>query len=222
MPLLQAWKASPRKYSEDSRDFQLIEHLYDLALNNSKTAIDAFDPVTRTSIDSKLLNLACKTVGFDNKGDYDASVLDKVVHTFKYFVRNKGKKSTIEDAVKLLLNSQQITKDYLLLVANHNVELYLPTTTRNVRLLQELFDYILPVGYTYTIKLQDISTADYDDYLTVIDTSTYRWAPDLELGSLNYIEPLREAEQSGSDRDMEAAPSVNIETVVPSRDVEDN
>lgn len=234
--LLQAWKASPRKYSEDSRDFQLMEHLYDLAFNNSKTAIDAFDPVSRTSIDRKLLDLACKTLGFDNKGNYDASVLQSLVQTFKHLVRNKGQRSTIEEAVRLLLNSQHITKDYLLIIANHNLELFLPTETKNAALLDELFKYILPVGYTSTIKLQDVNTVNYYDYLTVKDKASYRMATDIELSELDYIkklngllvdsegQPLVDAEGNpildsegvaiASDRNLEAAPSVNIETVL--------
>lgn len=207
-----------------------------MAFNNSKTAIDAFDPVSRTSIDSKLLDLACKTLGFDNKGNYDASVLQSVVQTFKYLVRNKGQRSTIEEAVRLLLNSQHITKDYLLIIANRNLELFLPTETKNTALLEELFDYILPIGYTSTIKLQDVSTVNYYDYLTVKDKASYRLATDIELSELDYINklnsllvdsegrPLVDAEGNpvldsegvaiASDENLEAAPSVNIETVV--------
>lgn len=234
--LLQTQQATPRKYSEDSRDFQLMLHLYDAAFNNSKAAIDAFDPVMRSNIDSKMLDLACRTVGFDNKGSYDASVLNQVVKTFKHFLRNKGKRSAIEEAVKLLLNSQHITKDYLLIIANNHIELYLPVETKNTRLLSEIFDYILPIGYTYTIKLQDVNTVDYYDYLTVIDKASHRMATDEELAGLDYINKLNslvvdsegnplidsegnpildsEGRAIASDEQLNANPSVNIETVL--------
>jgi hypothetical protein len=210
--IIQSQNLTPKAYTSNSRDFQLLTHLYDLAFNGSKLAIDTFDPAKGGSLNNKLLPLACRTVGFDVKQDYDVRVLSQVVKTFKHLVRNKGKRSAIEEAIQLLLNSQQIRQDYLLITSDHQLQIYLPTQTKGVSLLTELFDYILPVGYTYTIQLQDINTTSYSTYLTVKNESQHRLATDEELSQLDYIDKLNDI--TVTDKDLNATPSVNIETVV--------
>lgn len=158
----------PRYYTRESRDFQLLCHLFDSMFNVSKTAIDAFDPETRVNYDSKFVDLACRTIGFFNKGQYDVSIMRSLIKSFKHLVKNKGKLSSVEESIKLLLRAQGISNDYLINNYNNTLEIYLPTQTQSTALLEELFNYILPVGYTYTIYLQDInkSNNNVNVYLT--------------------------------------------------------
>lgn len=167
----------PKYYTDNSRDFQLFEHLFDLAFNVSRTSIAASDPEYLVKYDDKFNQLACKNVGFFIKGSYDSATLSSVIKNFKYLMRNKGRLSAIEDAIKILLNAQKITKDYLVLIneTNDKLMIYLPTETTSTGLLEELFDYILPSGYLYSIYLQDIAVSDSDMrvYLTVNNDVVY-------------------------------------------------
>lgn len=214
----------PRYYTNTSRDFQLLEHLLDSIYSTSKTAIDASDPEKLISYDNKFLQLACHTVGFFNKRNYDSSTLQAVIKNFKYLVRNKGKLSAIENAIKILLNSQKITKSYLVLIneTNDKLIIYLPTETQSVRLLDELFDYILPAGYTYSIYSQDISLSNSDAqmYLTV-NNNTVRFSKEdavlirndenyKYLMGLDVIDLQLTSDELNTDN---STPSVNTQTI---------
>lgn len=215
----------PQYYTNNSRDFQLLEHLLDSIFNTSRTAIIATDPETLYQYDNKFIQLACRTVGFFNRGNYDASTLQAVMKNFKYLVRNKGKLSAIEDAIKILLNAQRITKNYMVLIneTNDRLMIYLPTETQSTRLLDELFNYILPTGYTYSIYSQDISLSNSNAqmYLTV-NNNTVRFSKEDAVVVKNnenykYLMGLDVIDlQLDSNNELEvdsSTPSVNTQTI---------
>lgn len=222
--MIKTDKQVPRYYTSNSRDFQLLAHLFDAIFNISRTAIVASDPETLYTYDNKFIQLACNTIGFFNKGEYDANTLQSIIKNFKYLVKNKGKLSAVENAIKLLLNSQHIDKGYLVLLNETNDQLiiYLPTETRSVRLLDELFDYILPAGYTYSIYSQDISTSggSAQMYLTV-DSSVVRFSKrdaflQKQGAKYKYLMGLDVVDLRLNAADLDAdtsTPSVNTQTI---------
>lgn len=214
----------PHYYTNNSRDFQLLEHLLDAVYNTTRTAISATDLETLSSYDNKFIQLLCTTLGFFPKGSYDTTTLKAVTKNFKYLMRNKGKLSAVEDAIKILLNAQNINKSYLVLIneTNDKLIIYLPTVTKSIRLLDELFDYILPAGYTYTIYSQDISLSNNNAqmYLT-INNSTVRFSKkdavlEKQGDKYRYLMGLDVIDLQLNNKELDvysSTPSINTQTI---------
>lgn len=215
----------PKYYTDNSRDFQLFEHLFDLTFNVSRTAIVASDPEHLVKYDDKFNQLACKNVGFFVKGSYDSATLSSVIKNFKYLIRNKGRLSAVEDAIKILLNAQKITKDYLVLIneTNDKLMIYLPAEITSTGVLEELFDYILPSGYVYSIYLQDIFVSDSNahTYLTINNDVVYFNKEDAIItkngDNYRYLLGLDVIDLRQNENDVlsatDSTPSVNTTTV---------
>lgn len=149
---------TPDYYSSESRDFQIIEHLFDSAFNTPKTGADTILNLSGTAnIDLRFVENLCKTVGFSTRNSYPSNVLLSIIKSFKLMLKNKGTKIAIETAVVALLHSQSITAKYYIQWGTsddpYNIILYLPKDVKNVSVLDDVFDYILPAGYVFTVAL---------------------------------------------------------------------
>lgn len=111
--MIEIYNLTPRIYSKQSRDFQLIGHLYDLILNNSKCAIDLFGDNNRENgLNKSFLQLLARTVGFEPKHSYRDDTLFYICMSFSQIMRLKGTKQAIEYCVNILMNLQNIVDNY--------------------------------------------------------------------------------------------------------------
>jgi len=143
----------PTIYYNKSRDFQVLGRVFEVLYNYAKTGADL---VLNSYEDIKMLDLLAKTLGFNSKHNYNTDDLVTLCNTFILILRNKGSKKSIEDAVTALLNAQHIESKFFVNdlynesgVKEHSLEIYIPSDLTDLILLEDLFDYILPAGYTY-------------------------------------------------------------------------
>lgn len=143
----------PSIYYNKSRDFQAIGRTFEVIYNYLKTNTDL---VLNSYEDIKMLDLLAKTVGFNSKHTYNTDDLYALCNSFVTILKNKGSIKSIELAVILLLNAQHIeSKFYVDDVTDasnkkqHSLDIYIPKELSDTILLDDLFDYILPAGYTY-------------------------------------------------------------------------
>lgn len=148
-------KLTPEVYSKESRDFQLIARLYDAVFNNIKMGSDIITSTgyLNDNFDPKLLSLAAYTNGFISKHIYDNKDLYAILSSFKAIIKEKGTKNAIETALKVLLKSQSIKANYKVTVdlINYQIKIFVDYTLKDLILLKDLFEYILPTGFTYRL-----------------------------------------------------------------------
>lgn len=152
--MIKSRELLPYIYTKDSRDFQLFEHMLDGAIAPSLLATEqmANFPLSSKS-DRRFLELYASTIGFEISHTYHTETLYSFLSVFKTLVRNKGTKKAITTAVNTLLSSQHNIKDKQIVIDknNFNIVVYLPNDVYDSSILDDVFDYILPTGFTYTI-----------------------------------------------------------------------
>ena len=170
MALIKTYKSTPSVYTHQSRDFQTIGHIFEAVFNSSKLATDMLDRMMpNPNFDERLLGLSTTTVGFIRKHEYNTLDLTMILNSFAYLLRIKGTRAAIESALHILLRSQGISDKYNIDIDSKNktVTLYLSKRLEDIVLLTDLFDYILPFGFTYRIIQSVISSTD--GFPTVIE-----------------------------------------------------
>ena len=150
----------PSNYSNESRDFQLFGHLYDAVFNDVKMKANLIlnNPLNKNT-DKKLLELAARTLGFIPKHNYDDKNLYNICSAFKEIVKYKGTIKSINLAIYALLNAQGLEgTDYSIEKDDNDsnsLKIILPGNTQDVILLEDIMEYILPVGCIYSIVNYD-------------------------------------------------------------------
>ena len=212
----------PDVYSEKSRDFQLISRLFDLSFNSSKLAIDTMlNNGGSEDIDYRFIDLACRTIGFEYNGSYDT----------KELIRKKGTIDSINDAIRLLLNSQGIDSDYYLQLQTDGsgkqskyLIISLPENIKHTRLLDEIFEYILPAGWQYSILLKNIvefDSGNTSQRLIINHNIRSKELTDVKTDISNYLKSdgsMEDLTYIGqvpvNTEDKFLGPTVNFETVI--------
>ena len=145
----------PEVYYKESRDFAYIGRLVEVILNYMKTAADCVNlNVDNENIDSNIVDLIVDTLGFELKHSYANKDLIGVASAFSTLLKYKGSTAAIELAIRLLLNSQGIVSesDFEFCILDEEkaeIQINIPDVLSDIILLEDLFDYILPVGVTY-------------------------------------------------------------------------
>ena len=152
----------PEIYYNQSRDFQFLARSFEVLFNYLKTNADIIKGLPQSkNFDIKLLTLLAYTVGFVSKHDYNTDDLFNVCSCFALLLKNKGSLKSIKVAIETLLNAQQISQKYEIddtgrvSGSKYDLIITLPYEIKDVVLLEDIFDYILPTGYTYTFKYVD-------------------------------------------------------------------
>lgn len=180
--MISVQKYTPEVYYKNSRDFQLLgrvcEVLYNYILMNVDNMVGL--PISDNT-NPILLDLALLTIGFDRHHNYTNVDLVKLSEIFKYIMKIKGTKVVIEEIVYLLLRSQSIKEEEFILnihsllgkLRNSNedfyvIDLYVSNKLKDIVLIEDVFDYILPAGFIYHIYLsssfrREISTIVKDN-----------------------------------------------------------
>ena len=165
--MIKSQNLVPNIYYNESRDFQLFGRIYDIIFNYAKTNIDLMEnfPINNYT-DSKLIELLARTLGFNNKLSYRNDDLNAICNVFITLMRNKGSLKAIESLVNTILNVSNINKkskvtldettSYPLVVIN------IPDVISNpeIKLLEDVLDYILPIGVCYNIKTTTLVDSD--------------------------------------------------------------
>lgn len=172
----------PEIYYNTSRDFQIIARALEVLANYEKTNVDIIKAFPQSkNFDIHLLTLLAYTLGFTSKHNYNTNDLFNLCATFSKILKYKGSWTAIELAVHTLLNAQQIDKEARVEADKHdsyNILIYLPIEVKDIVLLEDLFDYILPCGFTYSFIFSeftdsynavslhasnDVKSIEYDD-----------------------------------------------------------
>ena len=169
--MINTYYQVPEVYYKESRDFQLLGRIYDIIFNYLKTNIDTIyhNPLDK-STDKNLLDLLSCTLGFESRHNYDINQLYAICSSFSKIIRNKGTLYAIEITINALLNSQGIDKVPEILIEESNpylINIFIPTALVDTTLLEDILDYIMPVGMSYSIiKSINIKSANEDIYVT--------------------------------------------------------
>lgn len=232
--MIKTLERLPDVYGEKSRDFQLISRLFDLGFNTSKLSIDTMlNNNGSEDIDYRFVDLACRTVGFDYNGSYNTLELISVIKTFNNLLKNKGTTVAINDAIKLLLNSQGISSSYYIQYPTGDdgkplkyIIISLPETVKNTKLLDEIFEYILPAGWQYSILLKSVIEfgSGFTSDKIIIDHSIRSIElTDAKTNISNYLEEdgsMKDLKYIGqvpgidTDNNSFTSPVVNFDTVI--------
>lgn len=168
----------PEIYYNHSRDFQLLGRLYEVIFNYIKMNTDIIkqlrflDPKS-----SELVDLLAMTLGFKKLHEYNTGQLSALCSIFSEILKIKGTKTSIELVIKMLLNIENIDAYYEVntskVASEHLIEIILPPELKNISLLYDILDYILPAGISCSIcKLVTLKLNDYPwDEFTALDDS---------------------------------------------------
>ena len=178
--LLKTKNLTPAVYSKESRDFQLIGNVYDTAFALSRAGIGAIpNAALNTHTDKRFATLLCRTLGFFPKRDYSADVLLAVAGIFKDLIKNKG---TIKALEKLVLTLDKIhgsssIKNIVQEKDAHGntvISLYVSNTIEYIDIIEELLQYIVPVGILVNIyKFQGSAESVSSTNVLLSDSITY-------------------------------------------------
>lgn len=167
MALIKTSNSVPSVYINQSRDFQTIGHLYEAVFNSSKLATDMVDTmIPNNNFDERLISLSSTTRGFTTKHEYSSKDLSMILSAFASLLRIKGTKKAIDSAINVLLRSQGISDPYKWMgeesgkaidAQNKYFNLGLSERITDRVLLFDLFEYILPFGFTYRITNYSVS-----------------------------------------------------------------
>lgn len=197
--MIKLQNLTPRVYSDQSRDFQLFERLFDVALNSVKTNSDnIYNLPINDNTDERLIDLMTLTLGFKSRHHYNVKQLTSLCSAFAEIVRNKGTLTSIELAGNALLTAEgikdKIEVDYHLDSGNYNysiIDIYIPQDLSDVNLFRDLLTYVLPAGVSCNLirelKLSPdayITEVATKDTVIIYDNSNTAWTS----GNFNDVE----------------------------------
>lgn len=164
-------RQTPSAYSNESRDYQLFGHLFDFIFNNAKINIDSMlnYPLSKNT-DKRFLDLIVRTLGFFTKHEYSYKDLLSVASAFKEMMRIKGTIESIRIAVTVLLYAQGLDTTVYVFPNEYNTEIYIPVRLDDKTILEDILDYILPAGITYSIFSVNLSENNMNEEIQFQDT----------------------------------------------------
>lgn len=164
----------PPVYVNDSRDFQLLCRLYDCVNNSVMSDIDTMPNILISNdCNSVALDLLSTKVGFIPKHNITNEELRFIVDAFPYIIAYKGSRRSIEEAVNVFLKINKINSGAYIEIINktdregvepYTIRIGIEAVVRDTRILDEIFRYILPTGYTVEYFFYNKIT-DVDNYL---------------------------------------------------------
>lgn len=157
--MIKTQNLTPEIYYRNSRDFQLFGRLYDIIFNYAKTNVDLMEnfPISQYT-DSRLIELLSRTLGFQNVQSYRNDDLNAICNVFIKLMRQKGSKEAIYTLVKTILNAEGITKSFDISITGNNININMPDVISNpeIKLLEDVLDYIVPIGMLYTVQTVNV------------------------------------------------------------------
>lgn len=151
-------KLVPEVYYKESRDFSYIGRLFEIVFNYMRMGGSLVNVnLDDKYINSTILDLGALTLGFESKHKYVTKDLLYVISCFTNLLKNKGTMPAVKTVVQLLCTSQKFSIDIDSAVMRDQNDhwkllIYLPEGLKDVILMEDLFDYILPTGMIYEIS----------------------------------------------------------------------
>ncbi len=196
--MIDLLKFSPYTYGSRSRDYQAIARAENGVYNFAKMSTDSMaNSMLYENTDDRLLELLAKTLGFEAKHNYSAPTLRGICSAFKTICKHKGTKTSIEEAVRVLLRSQNLDIDYYVEVNQENREIeiflaYPDSDTINLTVIDDILEYILPVGYVYVIYTSGVNRKFATEEIIVSNKADKEMVSDFELDKVTYSEDINE------------------------------
>lgn len=172
MKLIRTQNNVPDVYVNASRDFQLMCRLYDILINDVKYDTEAIKSIINTFMcNTRLLELLQTKLGFFTKSTISDEDLRYVLCAFPDIIKHKGSRQAIEEAVIVFLKLNHINSDFNIEFDKPNkysVRVGIEGSVRDTHILDEIFRYILPAGYTFEYMFYVRPDIDED----IIDLNT--------------------------------------------------
>lgn len=161
MSFIKMRNSVPEIYNT-SRDFQVMERVFDIALNAMKFDIDSIVKMSDTDFaDARTLGLLQTKLGFFTKSQLtnDDDDLRLVLEAFPEMVKIKGSMDAIDIAVRTFLKVNNTSANYSIDYGSdkstvddedsmyHVITINMDSEYINTTLLTELLQYVLPTGY---------------------------------------------------------------------------
>ncbi len=204
-------KCVPEIYYNQSRDFQFLARDLEVLANYLKTNADIIEAFPQSkNFDIHLLTLLAYTLGFNPKHTYNSNDLFSVCASFNEILKYKGSITAIKKAVRVLLNAQQIDKKskvYPDKEDSKNLIIQVPAEVKDIILLEDLFDYILPCGFTYSFMFTEFEdTYDAVKLATSQDAKVVEYEHTTQLGAIagpdaerfDYANPQHDLQQTST------------------------
>lgn len=145
----------PDVYANESRDFQLIARLYNLAIQSTRFSIDSMDYISDSSkCNAMLLPLLETKVGFFTQKNFSDNTLRKIITAFPFIIKHKGSKKGIELVLNLFeritntkISYEETTDPNIIVIRFFDYMIA-------VDLLYELLEYIRPVGMIIKVEFK--------------------------------------------------------------------
>lgn len=212
--MIKTQELTPHIYYKESRDFQLFGRIYDVLFNYLKLNIESMkvEELNNTS-HSNFIELSLNTLGFFPKRNYDIEELKSLVSVYSDIIKNKGSIYSIETLIKTVLRSIGESKDYGI-IKTYDPETNTPViiikiksklTNQQSILIEEVLDYIMPIGVDYfiqSVSLQDnfipliitakenigvkgVNTSDISSLANTYENKTLETIPEASYNNLN-------------------------------------
>ena len=223
--MIRVIESVPYVYGEKSRDFQALARTLDAVYNYSRMAIDCMTNYALTENgDDSLLELLARTLGFEPKHHYSSATLRSICSAFKTIMFHKGTKSAIEETVRALLRAQNIEADYYVDITNKDnndnevreVQIYLayPGESVDLTMIDDVLEYILPVGYTYVINKTGITTYNALQQIGMKDSANWNAFDDVDLGAISYNQNKNNLSNINNMDPNKLTPAIGQDTIV--------
>lgn len=167
MPLIRVQDSVPECYENQSRDFQLIGRLYDCVINGVKFDIDSMLNLTNTlKCNQRVLQLLQTKLGFFSDALLTDDELRYTLSAFPFIVKNKGSLKGIKQAVYVFLKANHLISSAMISIMQkdgvnpYSIVIGINSPIMNTTLLDEIFKYILPTGYTVSYMFYTNISAD--------------------------------------------------------------
>lgn len=141
---------APEIYSTESRDFQLVSKVFDLAINsviNNEAKMKYLSFISK--IDAKLLRLLASYIGFFSDQYYPENLLRSILANFPDMIKNKGNITSLEIAIKALQNAYTSISD-IKIEKDENIDLAYRIKTDGVIIdsnyVNDVLKYVRPAG----------------------------------------------------------------------------
>ena len=143
---------TPEVYYKQSRDFQMLGRLFDVVLNAAKTNADMiYDIPSSDAAGSDLIDLLVLTLGFKHQHNYNVKQLAAICSIFPTILRNKGSQAAIELVCQTLLTVEGIGDYPVVEIKDNIVYIFISPKLKDLSLLRDILDYILPAGLSCQI-----------------------------------------------------------------------
>ena len=146
--LFQTKNKVPEVYIKESRDFQLLASILDVAFNyliSNQNKLNYLDDIEL--VDSKLLDLISIYLGFFTNQYYPENLLRSILINFPEMIRNKGSNKGLTVAVQALQNSYtDITQVSIALSGDKEYILSTDGVLIDQKYIEEVLKYVTPIG----------------------------------------------------------------------------